>query len=165
MRHDINQKFKLTGEKDTLGSYNLKLLANAMYGFTMMEMPNYFKYTYALEENLRHHHKIDQSKINLLSVVKAKKSGKPSFLYQLKYKLTDSLISNTLQVGATILGNSRVIFYDHIYKLLSFLNPRKAELCYMDTDSVFFFVSHDELDKCVKEDQIHDFTFFRICVS
>ena len=157
MRHDINQKFKLTGEKDTLGSYNLKLLANAMYGFTMMEMPNYFKYTYALEENLRHHHKIDQSKINLLSVVKAKKSGKPSFLYQLKYKLTDSLISNTLQVGATILGNSRVIFYDHIYKLLSFLDPRKAELCYMDTDSVFFFVSHDELDKCVKEDQIHDF--------
>ena len=157
MRHDINKKFELTGEKDSLASYNLKLLANAMYGFTMMEMPNYFKYTYALEDNIRHHPKIDQTKVNLLSVVKDKKSGKPSMLYQLKYQLTESMISNTLQVGATILGNSRVIFYDHIYKLLTFLDPRKAELCYLDTDSVFFFVAYDELDKCVKKDQIEDY--------
>ena len=157
MRHDINQKCKITGEKDTLGSYILKLLANAMYGFTMMEMPNYFKYTYAFEDSIRRHPKTDQTKINLLSVVKDKKSGKPSLLYQLKYQLSDSMISNTLQVGATILGTSRVIFYDHIFKLLTFLDPKKAELCYLDTDSVFFFIAHKELDKCVKEDQIDNF--------
>ena len=156
-RHDINQKFKITGEIDTLGSYNLKLLANSMYGFTMMEMPNYFKYTYALEDSIRRHPPVDSTKINLLSVVKDKKSGRASLLYQLKYQLTDSMISNTLQVGATILGNSRVIFYDHIYKLLSFLDPRKAELCYLDTDSVFFFIAHDKLDKCVKNDQMSNY--------
>ena len=157
MRHEINQKFKETGEKDTLSSYNLKLLANAMYGFTMVEISNYFKFTYALEDSIRRYPKVDQTKINLLSIVKDQKSGKQSFLYQLKYQLSDHMISNTLQVGATILGNSRVIFYDHIYKLLTFLDPRKAELCYLDTDSVFFFIAHEDLNKCLKHDQINNF--------
>ena len=153
MRHDIIQKSKITGEIDTLGSFNLKLLANSMYGYTMMEKCNYFKYRYAMEENIKYHPPVNATSVNLLSVIRKKGSKSPSLLYQLKYPLKDARISNTLHIGATILGNSRVIFYDHIYKLLTMLDPKKAELCYLDTDSVFFFVSSPEITSCIKEGQ------------
>ena len=78
-------------------------------------------------------------------------------MYLLKYKQTTAKISNLLQIGATILGYSRVIFYTQIYHLLNLLDSRKAELCYCDTDSIMLFLSSANLRECVKDGRLEEF--------
>ena len=75
----------------------------------------------------------------------------------LKYPQKNCQIKNLLQVGATILGYSRVIFFNHLYNFLSLLDSRKSELCYIDTDSCFFFVADEDIKKCVKEGEEKEF--------
>ena len=56
---------------------------------------------------------------------------------------------NTAQLGATILGSSRVIFYQHILDLLNNLDPAKAELAYLDTDSLVWYVDGEDIADAV----------------
>ena len=58
---------------------------------------------------------------------------------------------NTHQISGCILGVSKVIFYEHIRSLLELLDPRKAEICYLDTDSIIIATSEQELEDCVEE--------------
>ena len=151
-RHDLN----IEKGPNNLGSNNLKVSANAGYGQYMMEKCRYHKFTYAYEESLKTCPPTNASSINLLSAVK-RNDSKVSFLYHLKYPLSNSSIRNLLQVGAMILGYSRVIFYNQILTLLNFLDPKKAELCYLDTDSVMFFLASANLKDCIKQGKESEF--------
>jgi len=48
-------------------------------------------------------------------------------------------------VGATILMHSKIILLENIHFLLSHLDPHKAELLYLDTDSCYWAVHHKNL--------------------
>ena len=151
-RHDLI----LAGLKNSLSSQVDKLQANTAYGGFMKEQNKYHKYTYALGENLKEKSMVNAMNINLISAVPSK-NDKYSLMYILKYKQTTAKISNLLQVGATILGFSRVIFYSQIYDLLTLLDTRKAELCYCDTDSMMLFLASPDLRECVKKGKLSEF--------
>ena len=44
------------------------------------------------------------------------------------------------------MSNSKVIFLSHIETMLQCLDPTKAELCYTDTDSCIFSMTHEKLE-------------------
>ena len=48
-------------------------------------------------------------------------------------------------VGATILMHSKIILLENVHFLLSHLDPHKAELLYLDTDSCYWAVHHKNL--------------------
>ena len=52
-------------------------------------------------------------------------------------------------VGATILARSKVILLECLGYLLRFLDPRLAEVFYMDTDSIFVALCHPKLEENV----------------
>ena len=143
-RHDMI----MSGHKDSLDSAIYKLLANSLYGQTLMEKSKYHTYTYATEEHLKKNPPEKAISVNLISAIPSKKS---SYLYyHVKWPQNTARITNLLQVGATILGYSRTIFYNQIYTLLSLMDSKKVELCYIDTDSMALLVSSPELKNCVK---------------
>ena len=87
----------------------------------------------------------------LLGVVEGAE-GKESncdLLFMLTAPDEDRESLNTAQLGATILGSSRVIFYQHILDLLNTLDPSKAELAYLDTDSLVWYVAGDDISDTV----------------
>ena len=91
----------------------------------------------------------------LLGVVDGGKSG-CDMLFMLTAPDEDRESLNTAQLGATILGSSRVIFYQHILDLLNNLDPAKAELAYLDTDSLVWYVDGDDIsDALLPESRKH----------
>ena len=51
-----------------------------------------------------------------------------------------------LAVGATILSHSKVLLLKNVHFLLSHLDPRKAQICYLDTDSCYLLLN----EKCLE---------------
>lgn len=151
-RHDLI----LAGLGKSLQSQIDKLIANSTYGGFLMEQNRYHKFTYALGEHLREKSIVNATNICLITAVPSKNNNY-SLMYMLKYKQSKKRISNLLQVGATILGLSRVIFYSQIYALLDLLDSRKAELCYCDTDSMMLYISSSNLKECVREGKLDEF--------
>ena len=140
----------------SLESKNEKSTSNSMYGGFLMEQCKYHKFTYALEDSLKKRSRVTPTDISLVSAVNTKK-GDFSLMYLLKYPQPNKQIENLLQVGATILGFSRVIFYFQIYSLLNVLDSKKAQLLYLDTDSLMLFVASPKLTDCVKEGKSEEF--------
>jgi len=87
----------------------------------------------------------------LLGVVHGDDQEKPNseLLFLLTAPEPDRESLNTAQMGATILGASRVIFYQHILDLLNVLDPAKAECAYMDTDSLVLYIDGTDLEDSV----------------
>lgn len=81
----------------------------------------------------------------------APEESSPELLFLLTRKNEKGRLLNTHQISGSILGISKVIFYEHIRSLLELLDPRKAEICYLDTDSIIIATSEPELYECVEE--------------
>ncbi len=77
---------------------------------------------------------------------------KSELLFLVTRKNLNAKLLNLHHVSGAILGLSKVIFYDHILHFLRTLDPSKAELAYLDTDSIILALSEDELDQCVERD-------------
>lgn len=60
------------------------------------------------------------------------------------FNFSDS-VTPLAAVGATILMHSKIILLENIHFLLSHLDPHKAELLYLDTDSCYWAVHHKNL--------------------
>ena len=71
-------------------------------------------------------------------------------MFLLTRKNDKGKLLNTHQISGCILGESKRIFYEHIRNLLEVLDPRKAEICYLDTDSIILATSELELEDCVE---------------
>jgi len=66
------------------------------------------------------------------------------FLVQTKEIPKEKFSTMLGHVGCYILFNSKIILLKRLYFLLSFLDPRYAQLLYMDTDSAHWLVKHPE---------------------
>lgn len=98
--------------------------------------------------------------------VVAKKGGdhnycrkkKRKYVYDFLYSVVSSgdhkAIKNCLPKAVAILSNSKVIFLSHINTMLTCLDPRKAEICYTDTDSCIFSMTHKDLESNLRADKI-----------
>lgn len=60
-------------------------------------------------------------------------------------------------VGATILAGSKVLLLSALGFLLRYLDPRLAEVIYLDTDSIFVALCHPTLEENVSPTLRHDF--------
>ena len=51
-----------------------------------------------------------------------------------------------MAIGASILGNSKIILLENVCFLLRYLDPRLAEALYFDTDSIFIGLHYSNLE-------------------
>ena len=77
---------------------------------------------------------------------KSKVKYEYDFLYSVVSSGSHKAIKNCLPKAVAILSNSKVIFLSHIHTMLKCLDPRKAEICYTDTDSCIFSTTHENLE-------------------
>ena len=75
------------------------------------------------------------------------------FLYTVEMSGHRRPVFNNAAKAVAILSNSKVLFFDHLHRMMSCLNPKCAELCYVDTDSCIWSLSFDSLDDCLLPDK------------
>jgi hypothetical protein len=85
---------------------------------------------------------------------------KYSFLYSMVVSGVGKQIKNCIPRGVAVLSNSKTIILSHVNAMLECLDPRLAEICYMDTDSCIFSLTHEKLeDNLLVEKMSHWKTF------
>lgn len=80
-------------------------------------------------------------------------------LYAVTYPGKTSKIKNCISKAVAILSNSKALFLGHIKTLLDCLDPRFAELCYVDTDSCLFSMTFPTLEQCLLPHKKDEFFF------
>ena len=137
-RQNLKNKIKI--ETNPLQKQNyevkaelIKLMLNSCYGFTLCNINSkkFKKFT-----NRRRRPKIN--------CVLSFKFLPNVFLVQTKEIPREKFTTMLGHVGCYILFNSKIILLKRLYFLLSFLDPRCAQLLYMDTDSAHLLVKHSE---------------------
>ena len=61
----------------------------------------------------------------------------------------EASIRNLMQISSAVLANSKRLFLGHILFLLNTLSPTRAEIAYLDTDSIVLACTHRQLAECV----------------
>ena len=73
--------------------------------------------------------------------------------YRLHFLVTraneEATIKNLIQISSAVLANSKRLFLSHILFLLQTLSPTRAEIAYLDTDSILLACTHRDLAECV----------------
>lgn len=77
---------------------------------------------------------------------KKKVKYKYSFLYSMVVSGVGKQIKNCIPRGVAVLSNSKTIILSHVSTMLNCLDPRLAEICYMDTDSCIFSLTHENIE-------------------
>ena len=85
-------------------------------------------------------------KIATTSEWRKKSHYRYSFLYSMVSSGVTKKIRNCISKAVAILSNSKTIILGHVNFLLECLDPRLAQLCYMDTDSCIFSFTHPSLE-------------------
>lgn len=75
------------------------------------------------------------------------------FLYSVIVSGKEKPIKNSLPKAVSILSNSKKLFLSHIQLLLECLDPRLAELCYIDTDSCIFSLTNSQIEDCLIDEK------------
>jgi hypothetical protein len=114
----------------------IKLMLNSCYGFTLCNLTSSKFKLYSIRSTLPLSLK-RQSKIN--SCIKLNST---TYLVENKTKQLFPFATLLGHVGCSILYNSKIILLKRLYFLLKYLNPRHAQLLYMDTDSAHFLLKH-----------------------
>jgi hypothetical protein len=153
-RKDLKELIKVEKNAETRQIYEIqseliKLMLNSCYGFTLCNVgSNKFK---TLE-----------NRKNVPTTIKAKKRIKMGiqfsekiFLIEINKPNKDSFQTLLGQVGSYILFHSKIILIKRLNFLLKYLNPTKAQLLYMDTDSAHFLLKHKTFIENV-DDQFKD---------
>ena len=76
------------------------------------------------------------------------------FLYAVEVPGTRRPIFNNVAKACAVLSNSKVVFFSHVHVMLRCLDPRLAELCYIDTDSCIWSLTYDRIEDCLLPDKI-----------
>jgi len=77
---------------------------------------------------------------------KKKVKYKYSFLYSMVVSGVGKQIKNCIPRGVAVLSNSKTIILSHVSTMLNCLDPKLAEICYMDTDSCIFSLTHENIE-------------------
>jgi hypothetical protein len=160
-RKDLKEKIKIETDLEKKQIYEIraeliKLMLNSCYGFTLCNLTSSkFKTFKNLQRSPAHTHR----KQKLTSCVQLCDGV---FLAEYKTSQIHNPFETMLgHVGCSILFHSKIILLKRLYYLLRFLNPSKAQLLYMDTDSAHFLVQHkrfeDNVDENLKKSFLQQF--------
>ena len=83
------------------------------------------------------------------------RSAKYTFLWAVVTDGSKKRIFNTLPRAVAVLSNSKRLFLGHLSLMFRCLDPRLAELCYVDTDSCVWSLSHASLDHCLSPERVN----------
>jgi hypothetical protein len=75
------------------------------------------------------------------------------FLYAVSVSGKRKAVLNSLPRAVAVLSNSKRLFLSHLDVMFRCLDPRQAELCYVDTDSCIWSLAHPRLDLCLRPDR------------
>lgn len=86
--------------------------------------------------------------------------GSRKVVYRLLYAVSvsgeDRSVVNSLPRAVAVLSNSKRLFLSHLDCMFRCLDSRKAELCYVDTDSCIWSLSERRLEQCLRPDRLAD---------
>jgi hypothetical protein len=115
----------------------IKLLLNSSYGYTLCNLTS--------EKFKQFENKFNPPNAKNYSKVKTcVKLNDSTYLIECKKSKTNVFETMLGHVGSYILFQSKIILLKRLYFLLKYLNPTKAQLLYMDTDSAHFLLKHKE---------------------
>ena len=77
-------------------------------------------------------------------------------LYAVEVSGKNRRLFNNLPKAVAVLSNSKRLFFGHLNTMLECLDPRLAELCYIDTDSCVWSLTFENLEDCVLESKLTD---------
>ncbi len=89
------------------------------------------------------------------------KTPAEELLFAVTRRNPDAAIFNLSELAASVLCSSRLIFFSHILFLLTVMDPTRAQLCYLDTDSLMWFVRHRRLEDNVRREFLPLFERYR----
>jgi hypothetical protein len=132
LRHEL-----LKVPNSELSRLLLKLAGNSVYGFGAIEGRNFPRTRIVSESYLKRMKWGDRLsltgpdvyQVTLMGAVQ-KPGKRPDLLYAVTSHRPDERISNTIQMSANILGQSRVIFLSKLLFMLRCFDPRKVEVAY-----------------------------------
>ena len=78
------------------------------------------------------------------------------FLYAVSISGQRKSVLNSLARAVAVLSNSKKLFLGHLNIMFRCLDPRKAELCYVDTDSCIWSLSEPGLDLCLRPERVKE---------
>lgn len=129
----------------------IKLLLNSSYGFTLCNVTSSkfksFKNAGCFPMNKK---RLDKLKSSIQLDTKV-------FLNEYHNNIPDPFETMLGHVGCSILFSSKIILLKRLYFLLKYLNPTKAQLLYMDTDSSHFLLKHPKFIDNVDENLQYEF--------
>ena len=70
-------------------------------------------------------------------------------LYAVDVSGENRRLFNNVAKAVAVLGNSKRVFFNHLLAMMNCLDPRLAELCYIDTDSCLWSLTYENLDMCL----------------
>jgi hypothetical protein len=124
----------------------IKLMLNSCYGFTLCNLTSSKFKTF---KNLKMSPKHTDRKQKITACVQL---SDRVFLAEYKTSQLQNPFETMLgHVGCSILFHSKIILLKRLNYLLKFLNPSKAQLLYMDTDSAHFLVKHKNFEDNVDD--------------
>jgi len=128
----------------------IKLMLNSCYGFTLCNLTSSkfkcFKNAQSLSKHKAFTKKI-KSSIQLA----------PKVFLNETYAIQPPFSTMLGHVGSSILFFSKIILLKRLYFVLKYLNPSKAQLLYMDTDSAHILLHKKVFDENIDECFRHDF--------
>ena len=161
-------RLKRESPDDVSGIAACKLYLNALYGYSYKESSNFCTTRLATHTTLVKTRAMADPKLVACTLMgtrprpRGKKGGrrdlrkasrsppKPPAAEELVFAVTrrnpDAAIFNLSELAASVLCSSRLIFFSHILFLLTVLDPTRAQLCYLDTDSLMIFVRHRKFE-------------------
>jgi len=118
----------------------IKLMLNSCYGYTLCNISS---------QKFKHFENRRKKPIMSSKIKSCLEMDKNIFLVEISKKYEESFPTLLGHVGCYILFNSKIILLKRLFYLLKYLNPKLAQLLYMDTDSAHFLVKHRNLDENV----------------
>jgi DNA polymerase elongation subunit (family B) len=159
LRSELKELIKTETNIDTKQVYEIKaelikLMLNSCYGFTLCNLTSSKFKTFTNLHTLPKHKK---RKGRFSSIIQLQTGV---YLAESKKIILEPFETLLGHVGCAILFNSKIILLKRLYFLLKYLNPTKAQLLYMDTDSAHFLVKHKLFEDNVDNNLQHDFKKF-----
>ena len=121
----------------------IKLMLNSCYGYTLCNLSSTKFKQYINRRKIP-----KRSSKNIVSCIQMANN---MFLVQTKNPPKEEFSTMLGHVGCYILFNSKIILLKRLYFLLKYLNPRYAQLLYMDTDSAHFLVKYNKFEDNVDQ--------------
>jgi len=164
-RHELQ---RTPGGPGGVEEQTLKQICNSAYGHSCMQASHFTTTSVVSDVHMKKTRLLDDPRVSDVTLLgatlcavdsegeegppaKKRRKHPPRLLFAVTRANPDAKIVNILQLAASVLSNSRVLFLGAISRLLcELLDPRCAEMCYTDTDSVILTTAFENLEDCLR---------------